>query len=102
MPAYLALDIEWHDPAAMAAYRQAVAPSLARHGAKLLMRGTNTIALEGDWRPVWLVVFEFESVVRALEWYNSEEYRAILPQRLAASTAKVILVESFDAGVTLP
>ncbi|MFN8557326.1 MAG: hypothetical protein U0531_08235 [Dehalococcoidia bacterium] len=96
---YLALDIEWHDPAAMAAYRQAVAPawratSQAAHAryehhrprrrlAAGLAGGTSSGASHRRWSGTT------RGVPRDHRW-------------LAASTAKVILVESFDAGVTLP
>ena len=93
MVAYMVLDIAWHDEQVMAQYRQMVAPLLEHYGAKLVLRGTNTIALEGDWKPEWLVVFEFPSVEQAKAFYDAPEYRAVLPQRLQASTANVILVE---------
>ncbi len=96
MAAYMVLDIEWHDEQVMESYRQTVAPLLERYGAKLVLRGTTTVALEGDWTPAWLVVFEFPSIERARAFYDAPEYREVVPQRLHASTANVILVEGVE------
>ena len=93
MAAYMVLDIEWHDQQVMEAYRQTVAPLLEQYGATLVLRDTNTIVLEGDWTPAWLVVFEFPSIEQAKAFYEAPAYRELLPRRLRASTANVILVE---------
>ena len=51
MPAYLIVDIETTDQAMMDEYRKLVPATLAKYGAKFLVRGGTFEKLEGDWHP---------------------------------------------------
>ena len=93
MPAYIIVDNEIHDPKAYEEYRKLVVPTLQKFGAKFLVRGGDTVALEGGWKPKRLVVLEFESAAKARQWYNSEDYRHAKEIRMKASTGNVVLVE---------
>ena len=57
------------------------------------MCGGATETVEGDWKPKRMVIIEFESVARAREWYNSEEYAPALAIRLKAAKSRLIIVE---------
>ena len=48
---------------------------------------------EGDWTPNRIVVLKFESLARAKEWYNSDDYQGIIGLRLGASNGNAIMVE---------
>lgn len=81
------------DPAAFEAYREAVPAIIASFGGRYLIRGGKAEMKEGTWEAPRLIVLEFPSTDRAREFYNSSEYRKILPLRLAASSGTVAIVE---------
>jgi uncharacterized protein (DUF1330 family) len=93
MAAYAIFEIETTDPAMMAAYREAAAPSVAVHGGRYLVRGGAVTPLEGGWNPDRIVVLEFDSVEQAKAWWNSAEYREPKLLRRAAGKTKMIIVE---------
>jgi uncharacterized protein (DUF1330 family) len=74
-------------------YRKLAGPTLARYGARFLVRGGNPVAVEGDWQPKRVVVIEFESAQQAREWYDSPEYREAIRARQGAAILKFVLVE---------
>ncbi len=67
--------------------------SLAQYGGKFLVRGGKVEILEGDWKPNRFVILEFESLERAKEWWDSEEYREAKHLRHATANAQMIVVE---------
>jgi uncharacterized protein (DUF1330 family) len=93
MPAYVIVDIEVHDTEAYDQYRKLVGETLTRYGGKFIVRGGNIDVLEGDWKPKRIVVLEFETLARAREWYDSEEYRIPKQLRMKAATGNIIAVE---------
>jgi len=93
---YVILTEAIRDSAGMNAYSAASAPSLARSGASVLSVDSRPRVLEGDWHGDRTVVLEFESVEAAHAWYDSEEYRAARPLRLAAADTNVVIVEGFE------
>ncbi len=93
MPAYFIVDIEVTDPAGFEAYRKQVPGTVAQYGGKFLVRGGQTQALEGDWKPKRIVVTEFPSLEQARRWYDSEEYRPLKALRLRTARGSVVLVE---------
>lgn len=97
MPAYLISQIEIHDPAGYEEYRKLVPPSLAKYGGRFIARGGRIDVLEGDWSPKRVVICEFESIERARQWYESEEYRPAMEIRQKTATANIIVVEGTAA-----
>jgi len=93
MPAYVLSEVAVRDQAAMAAYRERAARSIAAHGGRYLVRGGDVETLEGNWRPGPLIVVEFPDIETARRWYRSEEYAAALEVRDAALSRNLILVE---------
>jgi uncharacterized protein (DUF1330 family) len=49
--------------------------------------------MEGEWKHPRTVVIKFPTYEKALEWYNSEEYKPIKPIRLANSEANGIIIK---------
>jgi len=98
MPAYLIAQIEVHDPVGYEEYRKLVLPSLAKYGGRFIARGGRIDVLEGDWSPRRVVICEFESIERARQWYQSEEYRPAMAIRKKTATARMIVVD----GTTSP
>lgn len=85
---------EISDPAALQAYGQAAAPTLAGTGVVPRVVTTEAQTIEGDWKPVRVVVLEFPSREAALGWYNSPAYTEAKKQRLAATRGAGILVDA--------
>lgn len=95
MAAYILAEIgEIHDQATYDQYRAQTPGCIAKFGGRFIVRGGKTEAVEGDWRPGRLVVIEFPDMATAKKFYDSPEYRKILPLRLKASRGgKVIFAE---------
>ena len=93
MAGYVIADVNVHDAEAHGEYRKLVAPTIEKFGGKFLVRAGAHEVLEGDWKPSRVIVLEFESVARAKEWYNSEEYAPALAIRLKAAETSLVIVE---------
>ena len=93
MAAYVIVEIEVVDPSGFEEYKKRVVPIVEKYGGKYIVGGGPIETLEGDWKPKRIVVLEFESMQRAKEWLNCEEYRE--PRKIRDRTAKtkMILVE---------
>jgi len=94
MAAYVIVDIEITDPAGYEEYKKLAGATVEKYGGKYIVRGGATEVLEGDWKPRRIVVLEFESVQRAKEWLNCEEYREPRKMRHRTAKTKMIVVES--------
>jgi uncharacterized protein (DUF1330 family) len=96
MPAYIIVEIEITEPVGYEQYKEQAATTVHKHGGKYIVRGGKTEVLEGDRQPKRIVILQFDSMERAKEWLNCEEYRE--PRKLRHKTAKtnMILVEGFD------
>ena len=93
MAAYLIVDIEVTDPDSYEEYRKLVPPMVAKYGGKYLVRGGALEKREGNWTPKRLVMLEFESLDRAKQFYDSEEYEPLKQMRLKATNSNLVLVE---------
>ena len=93
MPAYLFVEIEVIDPIAYKQYREAVSDTIFAHGGKYLVRGGKTEVLEGDWEPGRVVVLEFPSVEALKKWYDSPEYKPLIPLRERAAKSRLVILE---------
>ena len=97
MAALIIVNYDVTDPDGLAAYREVASPILrGRYGADGLVATTETIDLgEGQTAGTHTVVLRFDSVAAAREAWESDEYQAVLPMRLAATTPKsAMLVET--------
>ena len=88
------VDIEITDPAGYEEYKKLAGATFEKYGGKYIVRGGATEVLEGDWKPRRIVMLEFESVQRAKEWLNCEEYREPRKMRHRTAKTKMIVVES--------
>ena len=92
MTAYVIVEINIVDPVGYEEYKKQAAATVHKYGGKYLVRGGKTEVLEGDWKPKRIVVLEFESMQRAKEWLNCEEYRQPRKIRHRTAETKMILV----------
>ena len=58
-----------------------------------IIRGGETKVLEGNWEYPRTVVIKFPSYEKALEWYNSDEYKPIKQIRLKNSIGNGIIIK---------
>jgi len=93
MAGYVVVELTVTDPTKFEEYRKVVGATVDKYGGKFIVRGGKTEMLEGDQQPGRIVILEFPSAERAREWYDSEEYREPKAMRMAASTARLLLVE---------
>jgi uncharacterized protein (DUF1330 family) len=93
MPAYLIADVEVRDQEIYAEYRREVAPLIARHGGRFIVRGGAHETLEGEWQPKRLVVIEFPDMAVLKAWYRSPEYTRLIALRQGASRGSLVAVE---------
>ena len=96
MAVYFVVEVTIHDPQSYAEYSRQVAPMVARHGGRFLVRGGATETVEGDWHPQRFVILEFPDTEHFRAWYDSPEYTAILKIRHSASDARAILVQGVE------
>jgi len=93
MPGYVIVEIDMLDPNGYEEYKIRLARRSRPTAVKYIVRGRATETLEGDCTPKRLVVLEFESVQRAKDWWNSQEYRELKKMRQRTAHAKMIVVE---------
>jgi uncharacterized protein (DUF1330 family) len=93
MSAYVIVEIEVTDPVGYEEYKKQAAATVHKYGGKYIVRGGTTEVLEGDRRPKRIVVLQFDSMERAKEWLNCEEYREPRKMRHRTARTNMILVE---------
>lgn len=74
-------------------YLDSVSPTIEHYGGRYHVVTESVEVLEGEWRPPALVIFEFPSRERALEWWSSEEYAPLKALRREAAVYNMVLVE---------
>jgi len=93
MAAYVISDVEMVDPELFEKYRALAPGTIAQYGGRYLVRGGKIQTIEGDWKPKPLVIVEFPTMQRALEWYHSPEYAEALKVREKALSRNLIFVD---------
>jgi len=93
MAAYVIAQLEITDAEAFEAYRGKVPATIEKHGGRYKVRGGVVTPLEES--PPWprIVVLEFDSVEAARRWYDSDDYRPLIPMRQAGAEGPVLIVE---------
>lgn len=93
MVAYIIVDTEILDPAKYEEYKKLTPQAIAKHGGRFLVRGGQSVVLEGDWRPNRVIVVEFPSLEAARNFYTSVEYTAARRARAGAAKMDMIAVD---------
>jgi uncharacterized protein (DUF1330 family) len=94
MSAYVIVEIDIVDPAGYEEYKKLAGATVEKYGGKYVIRGGAVETLEGNWKPKRIVVLQFDSMQRAKEWLNCEEYREPRKMRHRTAKTKMIVVES--------
>jgi uncharacterized protein (DUF1330 family) len=90
---YVVSEITVTDPEAYKQYAATVPPIIAKFSGRYLVRGGQTVAVEGDPPSGRIVVIEFDSLAAARSFEESPDYQAIAPLRRKAARSRVFLVE---------
>ncbi len=93
MAAYIIAEVEVTNSEVFEQYRSQVSGTIEQYGGEYLVRGGTLEKAEGDWNPKRLVILKFESMARAKEWYESEEYRGPKALRHRSANTNLVLVE---------
>ena len=96
MPAYVIAETEVTDPERYEQYKAAVPAAIAAGGGRFLVRGGESVVLEGDWQPSRVVVLEFEDLAAAKRWYESEAYQEAKKFRAGAASFHMIAVQGVE------
>lgn len=94
---YILAEVTVTDPALFETYRPLAAAAIAAFGGKYLVRGGAAETLEGGRTPGRMVLLEFPSPERAMEWYRSAQYQQALAIRLKAANTQVLLVTGHNS-----
>jgi uncharacterized protein (DUF1330 family) len=90
MSAFVIVDITITDPVGYQEYKKLAESTITAFGGRYIARGGHAETLEGEWIPNRLVILEFDSLDRAKQWLNSQEYSE--PRKLRHRTAKTNMV----------
>lgn len=92
MPAYLIVQARVDDADQISKYVEAVQPQIAAHGGKPIARGVPQV-MEGDWPWQTVGIVQFPTFADGERFWNSPDYRAIIPLREGASQFQVLLID---------
>ena len=91
MAGYAITQIEVTNPENYKNYLAKVTDIVTKFGGEYLVRGGDYECVEGEWKLPRTVVVKFPSYEKALEFYNSEEYKPVRQIRLDNSVGNVII-----------
>ena len=94
MAAYLIGHITVKDAGKWEVYVEGVGKSLIPFGAEIVFRGKHAIVLTGKHSHENTVVIKFPDQTTLQQWYNSDEYQKLIPNRDEA--AEVVII-GYDA-----
>ena len=93
MSGYVIAQINMTNKEGFKIYAEQVPQTIKHYGGKYIIRAGEYTSLEGKWDYTRNVIIEFPTYEKALEWYNSEEYKPVKPIRLANSVANGIIIQ---------
>ena len=93
MSGYLIAQLNMTDKENFKLYAETVPESVKKFGGKYLVRAGEFKSMQGKWDFTRNVIIEFPTYEKALEWYNSEEYKPIKQIRLDNSEGTNIIIK---------
>ena len=93
MSGFAIFNIDIKKPEEYKEYVEKVKPIAVKFGGEYIVRGGETKVLEGTWTYPRTVVIKFPSYEKALEWYNSDEYKPVKQIRLENSVGNGIIIK---------
>jgi uncharacterized protein (DUF1330 family) len=92
MAAYLLVDCRVTNPTQYEDYKRLAQIAVAQYGGRYIVRGGETVVLEGSWQPNRVVVLEFPDLQRARAFYDSIEYKKARDARAGAAQMNMVAV----------
>lgn len=93
MPAYLIARVQVTDWERYRQYTRLTPGAIAKFDGRFIVRGGETLTLEGPQETGRVVVIEFPTFEQAKAFYNSEDYAQARKLREGAATGQFILVD---------
>ena len=93
MSAYLLANITVNNPENYKEYVSKVKSVVEKFGGEYLVRGGEMNIIEGDCPNERNIVIKFPSREKAMEWYNSEEYKPIRQIRHDNAVSNSVIVD---------
>ena len=93
MSGFVIANIDVKDSEAYKEYVGKVVPTVKKFGGEYIVRAGEYKVMEGEWKNPRTDVIKFPNYAKALEWYDSEEYKPIKPIRLKNSVGNMIIIK---------
>ncbi|MBI3481309.1 MAG: DUF1330 domain-containing protein [Nitrosomonadales bacterium] len=93
MPAYMLIRVAADDSAQLRDYQTAVPPIVAKYRGKFIVRGGDTVTLEGPEESRRIVVIEFPELSDVQAFYHSPEYAQARKLRGGVARFEAIAVD---------
>ena len=93
MSGYAIFNLNVNNPENYKEYVSKVKSVVEKFGGEYLVRGGEMNIIEGDWPNERNIVIKFPSREKAMEWYNSEEYKPIRQIRHDNAVSNSVIVD---------
>jgi uncharacterized protein (DUF1330 family) len=93
MSGYAIFNIKVNNPDNYKEYVEKVKPTAEKYGGEYIVRGGTSITVEGSWEHPRTVVIKFPTYDKAIEWYNSVEYKPIKQIRLDNAESNGMIIQ---------
>jgi len=93
MSVYFVVQEQVNDQAGVDEYLKLAGPTMEDKRGRAIVFDDPVTPVEGEWHGTRLVILEFEDEDAFREWYESPEYQAALPLRLAATDSRAALAK---------
>ena len=90
---YMIFNININNPDNYKEYVDKVKPIAEKYGGEYIVRGGTSKVIEGNWQYPRTVVIKFPSYEKALEFYESDEYKPIKKIRQENAVSNAIIIE---------
>ena len=90
---YMIFNININNPDNYKEYVEKVKPIAEKYGGEYIVRGGESMVIEGKWEYPRTVIIKFPSYEKALEFYNSDEYKPIKKIRQDNAVSNAIIIE---------
>lgn len=94
--AYIVVELDVFDPASFQQYRAEVEPIILSYGGRYLVRGGETVPLEGDAPLPRIILLEFPDLAAARNFMGSEEYQPVATIRHQSAHSRIYMVEGYN------
>ena len=96
MPAYVIVDVDTDRPDEYEEYKRIAQQTVADYGGRYLVRGGRMRIAEGTWKPTRIVVLQFDSYERAIEWWESPSYAPAKALRQKLADSHLVIVDGYN------